>query len=110
MLEPGTIKAGDEAVEVDDYGRMTIVKVAKVTPSGQIVLGNEKRYRSDGREISSDKWHSKTLRLLTPELREEIAKKATRQRNLRVLNDVRWENVDDEKLAQIVAILKEVKS
>lgn len=105
MLELGTVKAGDEVVVSND-GRMTIIKVAKVTPGGQIVLPDERRYRPDGSQIGGDKWHSSTLRLLTPELREQIARKAARQRNLRVLNDMRWENVDDEKLEQIVAILK----
>lgn len=107
MLEPGSIQAGDEAVVVDDYGRMTIVKVAKVTPGGQIVLPDDRRYRSDGSRIGGDKWHSSRLRILTPELREEIHRIATRRRNLSILNDIQWGNVDDKKLEQITAILKD---
>jgi anaerobic selenocysteine-containing dehydrogenase len=111
MLEIGTIKAGDEVVVSNDYGRMTIVKVAKVTRSGQIVLADGSRYRDNGIETGSDNWRKNTLSPLTPELREEIERKALRQANMRVLRDIKWENVDDEKLAQIIAILKgEVKS
>jgi hypothetical protein len=111
MLEIGTVKAGDELVEEYGYGHLRrIVKVAKVTPSGQIVLSDNRRYRDNGSAMGDDKWNSSTLHLLTPGLRDEIIREAKRQHNLRILNDTRWENVDDEKLEQIVAILKgEVK-
>src|SRR5882724_5350138 len=105
MIEPGTtIQVGDELIEQRAYATMRIVKVAHVTPTGYIVLENGARYRPDGRATTSDsKWHANVLSLATPERRKE----ALRQAHVNVLNGVKWEQVDADVLAQIVALLAE---
>ena len=77
MLISGTINIGDELIEESGYFSCTrrIVKVASVSPSG-IVLDDGCHYKLDGTAmVSSGIRSTGVLSPLTPELRDEIAKK-----------------------------------
>lgn len=103
MLEPGTVKAGDELAErYGSYRGPEIVKVARVTPSGQIVLTDGRRFRSNGSEIG-DRMVTSSLHILTPELRKEMQQQA----HVSFLKNIDWEKIDVKKLEQIVAVLKD---
>jgi hypothetical protein len=99
------LKAGDEAIVRGSYGQLELVRVERVTPTGQIVLvGSSSRYYPDGREVGARISNRSTLIEATPENRKE----AQRQVNVRIIKAVKWDKVEAEKLVQIVAILQDV--
>ncbi len=103
MLPGGTIvKPGDElALE------HRIVQVKHVTPTGQIVLTNGKRYDRTGQQIGGSKllFTRRELSLITDELRAEIARESC----IAYLKDLDWKAFDDDTLTQVVAMLKIAK-
>lgn len=97
------LKAGDVAyVKTSGYQPIRRVTITKVT-STQIVTNNGDRYRKvDGNRIgSSDRWTFYTLKTATP----EIIAAYQRQENLRTVKAARWENLDDDTLAKVAALL-----
>lgn len=102
MLQEDTVvHPGDELVL--NVGRSwKLVKVAKVTPTGQIVLDNGDRYFSNGRKISGRRWDTGSLHEATPERRQETA----REKQITFLQTIKWHTVDDDKLVMICAILE----
>lgn len=106
MIPEGTIiNPGDEFVKhaPDMRGTKRIVKVSRVTPSGRIVLPNGEQYRPDGKSVKVyDRWGTRAeLSLPTPELRSEIS----RASNMSIIKEFNLNDLDDDQLAQIVAIL-----
>lgn len=96
MLEPGSVKEGDELVEESGYFSCTrrIVKVANVT-SSEIVLDDGHHYKPDGTAmVSSGIWSTGVLLPLTPKLRDEI----TRQDEESTLHNWQsWQKESKEK-------------
>ncbi len=103
MLPGGTVvKPGDElALE------HRIVQVKHVTPTGQIVLTNGKRYDRTGQQIggSMHLFTRRELSLATDELHAEIVRKSY----IAYLKGLDWKAFDDAMLAQVVAMLKKAK-
>jgi hypothetical protein len=103
MLPGGTVvKPGDElALE------HRIVQVKHVTPTGQIVLTNGKRYDRTGQQIggSMHLFARRELSLATDKLRAEIARESC----IDYLKALDWKEFDDATLARVVAMLKKAK-
>lgn len=104
MLGAGAVvKPGDELAVQGGYTNYTyrIVKVKRVTPSGQIVLENGSRFDNRGFPIASSKYDMDQLCLITPEIRY-IIKRTTR---LSYLKLIAWDKVSDELLDEVVQVL-----
>jgi hypothetical protein len=102
MLEQGSIGVGDELVEKPNgYSEMRLVTVAKVTPSGQIILSDGSRYQANGTQ-KGRYWETSELFVATSELRQEIQRRS----NVSTLKSIDWSKVSAGKLEQIVAILE----
>jgi hypothetical protein len=75
-----TLEVGDEVL-IGSYGRFTsyenVKKITRLTPK-QIIVGNARYNRETGREVGGKGY----LKRLTREKREELVKRATRQREM----------------------------
>ena len=110
------LKEGDE-VAIEMQGNYTRVSVRKVTPT-QIVVEHgladfasvRRFYRSTGEEVGSSRsWHSATLSMLTPELREKMEEKIKQIPLLLSVKAVAWGSLTSEQLSRILAIAREGK-
>ena len=108
-----SLKAGD-VVAVESQGDYTLVWVKKVTPT-QIVVeyrlaawgGVDGRFnRRTGNKVgTANAWHSTTLSMLTPELREKIEQK----RLVLSVKAAVLGGLTSEQLKRILAIVEEGK-
>src|SRR5260221_1490662 len=109
MLQQNDIvKPGDEIAVYSGggYGDYSIATVAKVTPSGQIVLTDGRRFDKTGDKIGErTKWNSTTLHILTDGIRADIARKS----NVRYLANVQWRKLDNAILAQVADLLRSLQ-
>lgn len=73
MLEPGSVKVGDELAYVfgNRVKQRKIVKIKRIAAEGVIILEGGSRFTHDGVPIGYCSYDIE-LHLLTPELREEI--------------------------------------
>jgi hypothetical protein len=102
----GTLKPGDEVARYyqGTYGGDTqheFHRVARVMPSGRIVLENGERYKLDGKQVGRNGYR---IKVATDELREEIRRKDLFYR-LRPTLDV-WIRLPTATLERIVAALE----
>ena len=105
---------GDEiAVFIYFYGKRLrrIGKVIKKTKAGLVDIkienGRTIRFKKDGREYgATGRLHNSTwLEYATPEEIAEIKKETMRNNMITRLKNTKWENLNDEKLAQIIKII-----
>lgn len=107
MPELADLKAGDEVAIEHGYSNISyrIVKIEKVTPSGQIVVQSGLRFSSDGVELGANKFRRDRLYPITDKIRASIQ----RDSDISYIQRVHWKTVNNDQLTRIVAILKETE-
>ncbi len=99
------VKSGEQVCYIPSYPSSNweknweIITVGKVTPSGQIVLSNGKRFDKDGYGMGNEKG---LIRVLTEELRTRIE----RAQSIDLLENVEWRKIDAKTVHDLITILK----
>ena len=107
-IDTKTLKPGDRvAINASNYARSdyTVAKVERVTPSGQVVMVDGRRFDARGREIGSGLKYYDRARLcpLTEDVRAEIRREAAIARIWRRME--KWEQLPADALEAIEAVL-----
>ena len=105
------LKAGDQVIIVmhgypSSYNRCTVDRVTNT----QIIIGNSRYRRENGRRIGDDTWHSATLHEITPEMEERMRKFQLEQERLelaRKMDTVRWGTLPRETLDAVWALVQQ---
>jgi hypothetical protein len=105
MNETTTWSKGDRVIlRCQQYGTTTLIatSVKSVSPTGQITLKSQHRFKANGREIGAESYapHRQMLKP-TPELEAAL----NRQQLLAQLKTVKWEKLSDDALDDIGQIL-----
>lgn len=104
-----SLKEGDEVV-VRSYGNDCLDTIQKITPTRQFLLSHNKRFNSNGRKTTKEKWGGAWLAPVTDEVRaqltrEKIVSEVWSEICKLNINDVR--KLSDERLKEILAVLKQ---
>jgi hypothetical protein len=104
------LKAGDKVVMGNRWGdRVTTVK--RITPTGLIVVhGNnntEYTFKKNGYERGGGEWDALSIAEWTPEYDARIAAEEERIRLSRRIGNQKWNDLNNDQLRRIVAILDE---
>ena len=114
MSEFQDLKAGDEVVLVSrGLGRDKYhLKKVERTTKFQIVIGNTKFRRSDGREIT-DGWYRDYLKLPTQDALQQVAEynqSVLKWHSMKDLQDTDWDKFSLEQLQQIQSFVNEMET
>lgn len=105
--ESSGLKAGDQAA-VEYRGAYEIHTIAKITPSGQIVLENGRRFK-DGREIGdglASPWYHAHIYAVTPAILDSIKRRQVRSDIDRMLDERILDKMSTKDLERVLAVLK----
>lgn len=105
--ELSELKAGDQ-VAVEYRGSYEIHTIAKMTPSGQIVLENGRRFK-DGREIGdglASGWYHACIYAVTPAILDSIKRREIRSDIDRLLDMRILDQMSTKDLERVLAVLK----
>lgn len=103
-IEELHVKPGEQVCYIPPYPlgnwerNWKILPVVKVTPAGQIVLPNGRRFDKEGYGIGD----RGVIRLLTEELRTrmELAQ------NIELLENFKWREIDAKTASDVITVLK----
>jgi hypothetical protein len=105
VIDLSTIEVGDEVAYSSRYSTgYSMSVVARITPTGIIVLEDGGRYRPDGREITSG-WNRGRIEPLT----DAILQKIRRRDMLDIIEEIKWEKIEDATLELVLAALQKEK-
>ncbi len=96
-----SFKAGDKvAIWRGFESEPGVVEIDRLTPSGRIIIGST-TFEPDGHQRGAAGWRRDRIEPLTEKLRA----RAKRKLNLGYIRSTKWNDLDDETLAEIVALL-----
>lgn len=101
------LKEGDEVIVESRHNGVSVRKVTKRTPSGQIVVSadhGDLRFDKRGHYRSVDPWNTVSIRAVTQEDLDKIEK----NKMLRIVAGIQWNRLTTEKLKTVVRIANEV--
>lgn len=107
------VQAGDEVCYIPAYPlgnsekNWFLMKVEKVTPTGQIVLVNGERFDADGHEMAKQTNSRIRSKATICEATDEIRAKIKHAKNIQFLSRFDWDTVKDrEALEDVIVALK----
>jgi hypothetical protein len=106
------LKAGDKVIMGNRFGaKVTTVK--RITPTGLIVVngnnGTEYTFKQNGNERGGSDWDRLSIAEWTPEYDARIAAKEERIRVIQRIGNQKWNDLTNDQLRRIVAILDETR-
>jgi len=99
-----SLKVGDKVAVSHDYGhKYFISEIAKLTNTQFVLTGEQRFYRRNGREVTSEKWNVESIEQITPQVVEWIKREK--------IKTASWIKLGNElpldKIERILNILRE---
>lgn len=101
------VKVGDKVVRSNNL-RRTIETVTKVTKT-QIHIGYNKFRKSDGRLITSDRWNSNRIDVLTESLYDDIKTDNEKKKMVSYFDKYNFHLLTYDEMVNVYKLLKELE-
>lgn len=96
-------KVGDKLIVIRSWDKLllTVEKVQK----NFVIAGSFKFRKANGSQVSSDSWNRSVAKLATQEDIDAFRKEVKRSKMIKQCREIRFENLSDTQLEQILEIV-----
>lgn len=99
------LTAGDEVIVVSAYANTETIERVTRTTNTQIIVGNRRFRKKDGRLVGQTGYRATRLREPTPDSLRAVRDELQRRRLVLRLSQVNWNQIDTDTLAAVAALL-----